>query len=145
MEEVKKRVGVGFGVMIYRDGKVLLGQRHEDPKKASSELHGEGTWTMPGGKLNFGETPEEGVKRELMEETGMTSKSLKLISITNDMVIDAHYITLGFLCEDFEGDPSVMEPDEITKWDWFNLNDLPNPMYKSSQKVIDHFLSNKIY
>ncbi len=145
MEEVKKRVGVGFGVMIYKDGKVLLGQRHEDPEKASSELHGEGTWTMPGGKLHFGETPEEGAKRELMEETGMTSNSLKLISLTNDMVSDAHYITLGFLCEDFEGSPSVMEPDEITKWDWFSLDNLPSPMYKSSQKVIDHFLSNKIY
>lgn len=35
------KVGVGFGVMILRDGKVLLGHRHVDPAKASSELHGE--------------------------------------------------------------------------------------------------------
>jgi hypothetical protein len=35
------KVGVGFGVMILRDGKVLLGQRHVDPTKADSELHGE--------------------------------------------------------------------------------------------------------
>ena len=34
-------VGVGFGVMILKDGKILLGQRHEDPNKADSELHGE--------------------------------------------------------------------------------------------------------
>jgi hypothetical protein len=34
-------VGVGFGVMILREGRVLLGQRHVDPVKASSELHGE--------------------------------------------------------------------------------------------------------
>jgi hypothetical protein len=35
------KVGVGFGVMILREGKILLGQRHVDPVKASSELHGE--------------------------------------------------------------------------------------------------------
>jgi hypothetical protein len=34
-------IGVGFGVMILRNGKVLLGQRHMDPAKADSELHGE--------------------------------------------------------------------------------------------------------
>lgn len=62
MEE-KKKVGVGFGVMMLKDGKVLLGKRHEDPEKASSLLNGAGTWTMPGGKLHFGETFEEGAKR----------------------------------------------------------------------------------
>ena len=59
-----KKVGVGFGVMILKKGKVLLGKRHEDPEKASSELHGEGTWTMPGGKLHFGERFEDGASVE---------------------------------------------------------------------------------
>ena len=70
MEPIKK-MGIGFGVMVLRDGKILLGQRHVDPIKASSEMHGEGTWTMPGGKLHFGESFEEGAKREVMEETGV--------------------------------------------------------------------------
>lgn len=48
------------------DGKVLLGQRHSDPEKADSALHGEGTWTMPGGKLHFGESFEEGATREVL-------------------------------------------------------------------------------
>ncbi len=39
-----------------KDGKVLLGKRHDDPEKASSLLKGAGTWTMPGGKLDFSET-----------------------------------------------------------------------------------------
>jgi 8-oxo-dGTP pyrophosphatase MutT (NUDIX family) len=45
--------------MILKDGKVLLGQRHTDAVLASSELHGEGTRTMPGGKMHFGESFEE--------------------------------------------------------------------------------------
>ena len=46
----------GAAVMIVKDGKVLLGKRHDDPEKAGSQLHGEGTWTLPGGKVDFGET-----------------------------------------------------------------------------------------
>jgi len=69
MTDITKKIGVGFGVMILRDGKVLLGQRHFDAAKADSELHGEGTWTMPGGKMHFGESFEETCARETLEET----------------------------------------------------------------------------
>jgi len=104
MASETKRVGAGFGVMILRDGKILLGKRHDDPEKASSELHGEGTWTMPGGKMEFHETFEDMAYRETLEETGLhvNKNTLKIISITNDMVPDNHYITIGFLCEDVE-------------------------------------------
>lgn len=144
---VKKKPGVGFGIMILKDNKVLLGKRHDDAEKASSELHGEGTWTMPGGKLHFQEPPEEGAVRELDEETGMTVKreNLNLVSLSNDMVEDAHFVTFGFLVEKFEGEPRVMEPDEITEWKWFELNSLPGKMYFPSQNVINNYLSGNIY
>ena len=71
MDEQSKKIGVGFGVMILMNNKILLGKRHDNPKKASSALHGQGTWTMPGGKLHFGETFEQGAQREVLEETGM--------------------------------------------------------------------------
>ena len=85
--EKKPKVGVGFGVMILnkKERKILLGKRHEDPKKADSELSGEGTWTMPGGKLEFQETFEKGAFREVLEETGIKLKSAKVICINNDM------------------------------------------------------------
>ncbi len=79
-----KKMGIGFGVMILMNGKVLLGQRHVDPVKADSAMHGEGTWTMPGGKLHFGESFEEGACREVAEEIGVAiqPKDLKVISLT---------------------------------------------------------------
>jgi 8-oxo-dGTP diphosphatase len=140
-----KRVGVGFGVMILKDGKVLLGRRHEDPVKASSLLNGAGTWTMPGGKLHFGETFENGAKREVSEETGIKLNRVKVICISNDMVETAHFVTIGLFSDNFEGEASVMEPDEITEWRWFDLDNLPNPIYFPSAKVLKNYLGKKFY
>lgn len=142
-----KKPGVGVGIMILKDGKVLLGKRHDLPEKALSELHGEGTWTMPGGKLEFGESFEEAAYREILEEANIkvNKEKLKLISVTNDVVGDAHFVTIGFLCEDFEGAPKVMEPDEITEWGWFPLDELPSPIFFPSEKILKNYLDKEIY
>ncbi|MCK5629014.1 MAG: NUDIX domain-containing protein [Nanoarchaeota archaeon] len=145
MEQKKKKIGVGFGVLILKDNKVLLGKRHEDPEKASSLLNGAGTWTMPGGKLDFGETFEQGAKRETMEETGIKLNKVDVICVNNDMVETAHFITLGLFSDDFEGKPQVLEPDEITEWGWFDLNELPNPIYFPSAKVLENYKAKKFY
>lgn len=145
MEEKKKKVGVGFGIMILRGNKVLLGKRHEDPEKASSLLNGAGTWTMPGGKLHFGETFEEGAKRETMEETGIKLNNVNVICVNNDMVETAHFITIGLFSDNFEGEPQVMEPDEITEWRWFDLHELPNPLFFPSAKILENYKTKKFY
>lgn len=145
--ENKIRPKVGIGAMILNQGRVLLGKRHTDPNMADSDLHGEGTWTMPGGKLDFKETLTDGIYREILEETGIkiNKESLKVISVADEIVHDNHYVTIGFLCEDFEGEPQVMEPDEITEWKWYNLDSLPEKVYLPSAKVIKAYLNNKIY
>lgn len=143
--DLPKKIGVGFGVMILKDKKILLGHRHEDPEKASSALKGAGTWTMPGGKLHFGETFEQGAAREVLEETGIKIKNVNVISINNDMVEDAHFVTIGLFSDSFDGEPKVMEPDEITEWGWFDLNNLPSPLYFPSKKVLDNYFSKKFY
>ena len=141
------KVGVGFGVMILREGKILLGQRHGDPVKASSELHGEWTRTMPGGKMHFHESFEESCYRETLEETGLkiNKDTIKIISITNDMVPDKHFVTIGFLSKDVQVEAQVMEPDEITQWKRFALNELPTPIFFPSEKVIKNYLTGTIY
>lgn len=135
--------GAGMGIILFKDGKVLLGKRNEDPEKASSALHGEGTWTLPGGKLHFHESLEEGAKREAKEETDINVK--KVEAIIANLVREAHYITIGLLCKEFIGEVKTMGPEEITEWKWFNLNELPNPIFLPSEKLLKNFKENKFY
>ncbi len=131
--------------MVMRDGKVLLGKRHEDPAKATSLLKGAGTWTMPGGKLDFGETFEEAARRETTEETGMRLNKVDVICMNNDVVEDAQFVTIGLFSEDFEGEPRVAEPEKITEWHWFELDKLPSPMYFPSARVLENYRTQKFY
>ena len=141
----KKKPGVGVGVMILKDGKVLLGKRHGDPEKATSLLKGVGTWTMPGGKLDFGETFEECARRETEEECGLKLKDPRVICVNNDKVEDAHFITIGLFCDDFEGEPEVREPDKITTWVWFSLDDLPEPLFFPTAKLLENYKAGAFY
>ena len=141
----EKKIGAGMGIILLKDNKILLGKRHEDPEKASSLLNGAGTWTMPGGKLHFGETFEEGAIREVMEETGIKLNNSRVVCVNNDLIESAHFVTIGLLSEDFEGEPQVMEPDEITEWKWFDLNELPEPLYFPSARAIEDFKANTFY
>lgn len=141
----KNITGAGAGIMVLKDGKVLLGLRNSDPVKAGSEMHGEGTWTMPGGKIHFGESFEQAATRELQEETGIVGKSFKVFSLSNDMVPDKHYITIGLLCENFIGEPKIMEPEEIVEWLWFHLDKLPENMFFPSRKMAENYINNRFY
>ncbi|MFA4846241.1 MAG: NUDIX domain-containing protein [Patescibacteria group bacterium] len=131
-----KQVRAGMGILVLRDGKVLLGKRHDDPEKASSALHGEGHWTMPGGKLDFGDTFLGGAVREMKEETGLDLVNPRVFCVNNERVADAHFVTVGVVDESVVGEPQVMEPDEITEWRWFPLDQLPTPLFAPSAKIL---------
>lgn len=141
----KKRIGVGFGVILIKSGKILLGKRHDDPDKADSVFRSAGEWCLPGGKLEWGEAFEKGAIREVKEETGITIKNPKVISVHNTKNKYAHFVTVGLIAEDWIGEVKVMEPSEITKWQWFSLKKLPYPRYFPSFMVIDNYLKNKFY
>lgn len=145
-EDKPKKVGTGFGVMILnKEGRILLGRRHEDPNKADSAFKVSNVWTMPGGKLEYGESFEEGAIREVLEETGMKLKNPKVLCINQDRNEHAHFITIGLFSKEFEGFPRVMEPDEITEWRWFDLNQLPENIYFPSAKVLENYKQQKFY
>lgn len=144
----KKKMGIGVGVMILNEkNQLLLGLRNDDPEKADSELHLEGTWTMPGGKVEFGESFEEAGKREVKEETNLdvNIEDLEVISFTNDRNEHAQFVTAGMIARKYSGEVRTMEPDEIVKWNWFELNNLPKNMYFPSEKLLKNYINNTMY
>lgn len=140
-----KKVGAGFGVLVIRDNKVLLGKRNDDPEKASSEMSGEGTWTMPGGKLEYGESFEQGAIRELKEETNLDVHEVKVICVENSVGPKAQFVTIGLQAISFDGEPQVLEPEEITEWKWFELNNLPEKVFQPSRYVLERYLDDSFY
>lgn len=137
--------GIGVGVMVIKENKILLGLRNPDKIKASSELQGQGTWTMPGGKVEFMETLIDAAKRELKEETNLEATNLELLCISDDMTDTAHYVTVGFIVNEYTGEEKTMEPETILEWKWFDLNDLPENLYKPSAKCIEKYKRGIIY
>lgn len=140
-----QKVGAGVGVILVRKGKILLGKRHPDPKKADSAFKSAGEWSLPGGKVDFGESLEEAAIREVKEETGITISSPKVISVHNFKNKHAHFVTVGLTTNTWKGKAKVMEPDQMTQWTWFSLKKLPKPRYFPSFGVIENYLKRKFY
>jgi 8-oxo-dGTP diphosphatase len=145
MLENKKRVGAGFGVIIERDGKILMGRRHPDPDKADSAFRSAGEWSLPGGKLEWGESFEDGAIREVKEETGINIKNPIVNSVHNCKNEHAHFMTIGMSAIEWTGEASVMEPDEIVEWKWVDINTIPQPQYFPSIEVIENYIQKKFY
>jgi len=120
----KQTVRVGIGCWIFNPtGQVLLGKR--------KSKHGFGTWAPPGGHLEFGESPQQCAARELFEETGinLSEKQFDIISLTNDIFPDKHYITIHFRANNITMIPAIVEPDKCECWRWFNLDKMPSPLF----------------
>lgn len=142
----KQVIGVGVGALVLNpQNQILLGKRHGDPNKADSLLNGAGTRTMPGGKLDFGESFEEGAIRETLEETGITINNPQIFCVSNDLVETAHFATIGLICKNCTEQPRTMEPDKIIEWDWFDLDNLPSPLYFPSKRSIENYKQQKFY
>ena len=121
---------IGVGVLVVRNGLVLLGKR-----KSS---HGDGTWAAPGGRLEFGETLEACALRELEDETGLCAKSIELGPYSNDVFHEAqrHFLTVFVIARGASGAPRNLEPDKCEGWAWFEWEKLPIPLFKPIQTLL---------
>ncbi len=115
---------VGVGVFVWKNDKFLMGKRLGS--------HGHGTWSIPGGHLEFGEGWEECAKREVMEETGLTINNVRLVAVTNDLFEkeQKHYITLWVYSDWQSGEPSIQEPDKWVDQQWRTFKTLPEPLFE---------------
>jgi len=119
---------VGVGVIVMREGLVLLGLR-----KGS---HGAGTWALPGGHLEFGESLEQCAAREVLEETGLALHDLTQGTFSNDLFEGRHYVTLFMLARADGGEPQVLEPDKCERWAWHRWSALPAPLFQPLASIL---------
>lgn len=124
------RPQVGVGVFVVKDGKFLMGQRRGS--------HGEGTWSVPGGHLEFGESPETTASREVFEETGLKIANIAFLAMTNDIFRQEqkHYVTLWMQSDWESGDPMITEPDKFIDQGWFDLETLPSPLFLPWEQLL---------
>ncbi|MCO6178523.1 MULTISPECIES: NUDIX domain-containing protein [Ciceribacter] len=114
--------GVGVGLAILRDGKLLLARRLKAPEA--------GFWNIVGGKVDHLEPAEQAAKREAEEETGLSVGAIEFVCAT-EQIIDAdrqHWISLLYRTSDVQGEAQLTEPDKIAEIGWFSLDDLPQPL-----------------
>jgi 8-oxo-dGTP diphosphatase len=106
---------VGVGAVVIEGNKVLLVRRGNEPLK--------GEWSLPGGALEIGETLQQGMVREVLEETGVTVAPAGIIEILDRIVKDEesgrvryHYVLIDFVCRVVSGTPRVGSDADEVRW-----------------------------
>jgi 8-oxo-dGTP diphosphatase len=108
------------GAIILRRNRVLLVERAKAPL--------EGYWSLPGGVLETGERLEEGVCREVLEETGLIVTPLRVVEIFQRIMRDAngrveyHYVLVDYLCRVTRG--VVKARDDVSRAEWVPRSEL---------------------
>jgi 8-oxo-dGTP diphosphatase len=125
--------GVAIGVIVLsEEGLVLLGKR-------KGEL-GTGMYSLPGGKVDYGETPIAAALREVREETHLELKDVRFTGfVTNDYFPEQgkQYLCMYYMATVVdEGDLEVLEPTKVESWDWYYPDGLPRPMWANTGNLI---------
>ncbi len=137
--DTKPRVGIG---VIIKDakGNILIGKRNS--------MHAP-YYSIPGGKLDLGETFEETAIREIKEETSLTIKNPKVIAVTNNLKTfqreGLHFVSIILYTKDFTGTPTVLEPNKCSEWLWCDPHKLPKPHFEASEKAVACYLEKVVY
>lgn len=124
------RLGVGAFI---RDaaGRLLLVQRRREPEA--------GHWGLPGGKVDFGETIEAAVLREIEEELGVTLRLDGLLCLVDqiDRAAGSHWVAPVYRAVIAAGDPVNREPAALAAIGWFTLDALPQPLTLATRVALE--------
>ena len=123
------------GFIINDDNKLLI------IKRRPNDVHSPNIWEVPGGRIEIGEDPAEGVKREVFEETGLhvvVHEPLGVRSFTRD---DGQHITMiVFRCVPETDKVTLSEEHTDFKWrDVREAQDLLHPAFESQFKVWERY------
>lgn len=124
-------------------GAIILNERDEffmslRGQKARNER---GCWEFPGGRVEYGETLQAAIKREIQEEFGI-SISIERFLATDDHILpteNQHWVATTFITRLTTGTPQILEPEKCAAIGWFTLATLPQPLSLITQYNITAF------
>lgn len=126
-------VAVG-GVIINEQNQVLLVKRSKPPNK--------GEWAIPGGKVEFGETVFDAVKREMREETNLDVIPKELLAIVQIIKEGFHYIILDFICKISTGE--LKPSSDALDAKFFSLDEIRRlPVSPTTLDMLEKYFSSK--
>lgn len=136
LENLWKNPSITCDGLVLREGKVLLVKRGREPFQ--------GRHALPGGFVEYGESTEDCVVREIREETGLDTEVIRLVGAYSEMGRDprGHFITLLYLLRERGG--SLIAGDDADSAEFFTLTDLPElafdhaVMIKDGLKAAEH-------
>ena len=113
-----KTVLVSAVALVDKDGRILIAKRPSGKSMA-------GLWEFPGGKVEFGETPEQALVRELREELDIKTWNSCLAPLTfaSHSYEEFHLLMPLFICRKWEG---TIKPKEKQELKWVYSKDLKN-------------------
>jgi 8-oxo-dGTP pyrophosphatase MutT (NUDIX family)/2-polyprenyl-3-methyl-5-hydroxy-6-metoxy-1,4-benzoquinol methylase len=113
---------IGVGAILHGPQGLLLGR------------HRRGTWELPGGTVEPGESLEETVVRELREETGVEARpgDVRLLGTLLDHVDGVVRITVASRLTAWRGEPRDQPGERVGDWRWFALDRLPENLFVCS-------------
>lgn len=124
-------------LILVKDNRILLLRR-------ANTGHMDGHYSMIAGHLEPGETLRVGMKREALEEAGLT---IELENLTLNNVIhrvEDTRVDYFFVADKWAGEPKIMEPHKCDDLSWFDLDNLPeNTIYYIRQAIENHKTGNR--
>jgi len=129
---------VGVKAIIVNNNKILLIKRSQNYEQLVDQ------WDIPGGRINFGEEPIIGLKREILEETGLELKEVFDILDASTIFLskDMHIVRITYLVK-CSGQISLS--GEHTESKWFSLDEITFPLKDHLlQKVVDNLKKSRV-
>ena len=130
--------GVGVGLVILRDRKILLYKRLRAPEA--------GHWSIVGGKVDHMEPAEQAARREAEEETGLSISRVSLLGPAEviSKADEQHWVSLLYIASEFNGEPKLTEPEKLSDFGWFSRSDLPQPLSAFAAAAMDRLKADEL-
>ncbi|MDL1163413.1 NUDIX hydrolase [Yersinia pestis] len=148
VEELRALVGTRPLIFV---GSVVIIKNNKNQVLLQKRKYPVGSWAIPGGLMELGESVEETAKREIKEETNLSIDNLKLINVYSgkDNYIkqpngDEFYVVVNaFYTEHFEGELNVNRSESLD-FEFINISHIPDNLAKSHKPIIRDFINDFI-